>query len=203
MRPCPVDVTIPEHDSVPFHSFECKTVYTNITHWKQRAQNYNDSRVVCETVTVTGENGEKYEGEKINCRNMTWEAVRLVWMAVPMLTKESECTQQPPINYQTCYNTTATSEQQCTDCVARALPKCETITRQECANVSVKSCRPATETSCNWHWNVPLQEYTDRKVCFDHNNQLKEEVQYQVFNLREADDDYDYYASSLPKQITL
>jgi len=175
MKDCPVQVTTPNHVTLPFTPWHCNDVWVNVTHHKKRPVEFINHKEECDEIWLMDDNGEKYSGGFENCHNVTWTDYRFEWYEVPVLTKQSECVKYPPIEYDTCKNTTTTSVQKCTDCVARALPKCETSVREDCRNVRVKTCKPQTVTDCDWKWKVPIQEFTHKKRCFGHNGETGEE----------------------------
>jgi len=168
MTPCPVTVTIPEHVPEYYPPWYCKDIWANVTHHKKRPIPVNKTIEECDEIWITNEDGEMVFGGKENCYNKTWLDYDYEWYDVHVMTKESNCTKGEPIEYLTCRNTTKESEQMCTNCVAKALPKCELKTRPKCKLVRTKTCKPQIKTDCDWHYKIPMQDFKHKKRCVGH-----------------------------------
>jgi len=171
MTDCPVEVTIPEHIPHSFTPWQCTDVWVNVTHHKKRPVEFLNHQEVCDEIWLMNDDGEKYSGGKENCKNETWTDSKYEYYEKLVETKQSECVELEPITYSSCANTSRTSVQKCTVCEARILPKCETSVREYCTDVQVKTCKPQSETDCDWKWQVPSQKFNLKKRCFNHHQE--------------------------------
>ena len=176
MKLCPVQVVKPVQIPESFQPFTCQDSVVNITHIKEIYVPMEKTEVLCDSIWITNDDGESVWGGYENCQNVTnmdWERKEI---NVTVVTRASECTPLPPIEYLTCRNETETSEQMCSSCVARAAPRCQLATRRECADVEIKECKPQTVEDCAWRDTVPAQEYKHKKRCLSgrENNEVEQ-----------------------------
>ena len=186
MKPCPVQVVQPVQTTKLYEPFSCSYVITNVTQVRKIVVPVDKTDRLCDSTWILNDYGQMVWDRYENCQDVTRVAYEWREVNVTTATKESRCTAAPPIKYQMCQNQTWTSAQMCTTCVARAAPRCQVVTRRQCAQVETKECEPRTEEECGWRSLVPEQRFKHKKRCLGETTMRDYEVVAEVVTLRDT-----------------